>query len=166
MTISYIALGSNMEDPLAQIKRALQALSQLKQFQLMKTSSLYRSQPWGPVQDQPEFINAVVGLETELEPMALLAELQRIEQQLGRRREGERFGPRCIDLDIVLYGAECVDTETLQIPHPRLSERDFVLYPLLEIAPQLKLPQGEFLHTLREKCSNRLECLGSIGEMV
>lgn len=139
----YIGLGSNLNNPAQQINRALEALSKLPKSQLQKTSRFYSNPPMGP-QDQPDFINAVAALDTELEPLELLECLQKIEQQQGRERNMvQRWGPRTLDLDILLYGNIGLKTENLTIPHPGLNYRDFVLIPLREIAPDLKLEKME-----------------------
>ena len=129
----YIALGSNQADPVAQVTRALTALAALPQTRLLDHSSLYRSAPLGP-QDQPAFINAVALLETELEPESLLDALQDIELQAGRVRKAERWGPRVLDLDLLLYADAAIDQPGLRVPHPHLHERAFALVPLAEIA--------------------------------
>ncbi|MDZ7663414.1 2-amino-4-hydroxy-6-hydroxymethyldihydropteridine diphosphokinase [Thiohalophilus sp.] len=132
MIDSYIALGSNLDDPLAQVRQAMYELAQLRASRLRAASSLYRSAPMGSA-DQPDYINAVVALETELSPHALLDALQAIEQAHGRVREGERWGPRPLDLDVLLYGEETINDQRLTIPHPGMTERAFVLFPLQEI---------------------------------
>ena len=147
----YIGLGSNMTEPRAQISRALQALSQLSASRLLKHSSLYASKPMGP-QNQDNYVNAVACLQTTLAPLALLAECQNIEQQHGRARNGERWGPRTLDLDILLYAQDIVQQPELVIPHYGMKQREFVLYPLHEIAPELRLPCGSSLVQLLELC--------------
>ena len=151
MPRSYIALGSNQGDPVQQVQTACGALRELPRSQLVACSSLYRSAPMGP-QDQPSYINAVLALDTELEPAALLDNLQRIELEHGRVRKAERWGPRTLDLDILLYGDQLIRTERLQIPHYHMHARAFVLYPLAEIAPALKMPDGTALETLLQNC--------------
>ena len=136
---AYIGLGSNLNNPAEQINKAVEALNNLPKSQLKKVSQLYPNPPMGP-QDQPDFINAVAALDTELEPLELLKYLQKIEDQQGRERNIiQRWGPRTLDLDILLYGDVYLHTEKLTIPHPGLSYRNFVLLPLREIAPDLKL---------------------------
>jgi len=139
--ISYIALGSNLQSPLKQVQNALQRLEQLPTSTLLEHSSLYQTSPVGGPLDQPDYINAVAKIATQLPAQNLLFELQTIEQEFGRIRL-ERNGPRTLDLDILLYGDEIIDTEQLTIPHPRLMERAFVLFPLTEIAANLVLPDG------------------------
>ena len=126
--VVYIGLGSNLQNPESQVRRAIQALGELPGSGVQAASSLYRSTPMGP-QDQPEYVNAVVQLATGLSPGELLDRLQRVEQAHERVR-GQHWGPRTLDLDILLYGDEVIATERLQIPHPGLAQRNFVLYPL------------------------------------
>ena len=149
MAIAYIALGSNLHTPLEQLKRALNALAQLPQTQLMAVSSFYRSKPLGP-QDQPDYLNAVVEISTALSPLALLDELQRIENEQGRVRL-RRWGERTLDLDILLYGDEIIQTERLTVPHYDMHNREFVIVPLAEIAPNLTLPNGQKLAELADR---------------
>jgi 2-amino-4-hydroxy-6-hydroxymethyldihydropteridine diphosphokinase len=138
MTIAYVALGANLGDPVATVCSAFAALAELPQTTLAAMSPLYRTAPVG-ITEQPEFINAAARLETELAPEALLDALLAIEQEFGRVR-GERNGPRTLDLDILLYGDEVIDTPRLSLPHPRLHLRAFVLCPLADLAPTLPLP--------------------------
>ncbi len=151
MPLVYVALGSNQGDPVAQLRAACQAMNELTDSQLLACSSLYRSAPMGP-QDQPSYVNAVVALQTSLEPEALLDQLQRIEQEHGRVRKAERWGPRTLDLDILLYDKQVINSPRLQIPHYHMHARAFVLYPLAEIAPQLQMPDGVHLVSLLENC--------------
>jgi 2-amino-4-hydroxy-6-hydroxymethyldihydropteridine diphosphokinase len=139
MTIirTYIGLGSNLENPVAQVQQALLALQNFPNTEFIAASSLYRTPPLGPQQAQPDFINAVAALDTRLSPDALLSELHAIEQKQGRKRTGERWGPRTLDLDIILYGDLVLNTPTLTIPHPGLPERDFWLIPLKELRKKL-----------------------------
>ncbi len=139
MITAYIAIGSNLGDPIAQAKLAIKALQELPQTHVSKTSSLYSSQPMGP-QDQPNYINAVVEIKTTLAPLDLLDATQAIEQHQGRVRKDERWGPRTLDLDILLYGNETIDEPRLTVPHYGMKVREFVLYPLAEIAPNFILP--------------------------
>lgn len=140
-TPAYIALGSNLDEPVQQVRRALAELAQLSATRLIVHSSLYRSAPMGP-QNQPAFVNAVAALLTRLSALELLAQLQAIERSMGRQPPVLRWGPRVIDLDILLHGETRSDTLALQLPHPGLPLRNFVMAPLAEIAPQLSLPQG------------------------
>jgi len=139
MPDAYIGLGSNLADPRAQVERALQSLARLPQTRLLRSSRLYRSAPWG-VLDQPEFINAAAALDTALSPHDLMQALLGIEREAGRDRGGERWGPRILDLDLLQYGALRLAEPGLQLPHPHLHERAFVLLPLAEIAPHLDVP--------------------------
>lgn len=146
----FIGLGSNLDDPLDQVRRALEELEQLPQCHLVRHSSLYRSDPVGP-QDQPDFINAVAELHTTLEAEPLLDQLQAIEQA-HRRVRRIHWGPRTLDLDLLLYGGHTIDSERLRVPHPFMGERAFVLWPLAEIAPRLVLPDGTELTDLLDQC--------------
>lgn len=148
--LTYIGLGSNLDNPESQVKTAIEALAGLSQIRLQDRSSLYRSAPMGP-QDQPDYVNAVVKLSTGLEPEALLDKLQGIERVQGRVRT-QRWGPRTLDLDILLYGQCVVATERLKIPHPGIAERSFVLYPLAEINGQLEIPGLGRVQSLLEQC--------------
>ncbi|WP_394127873.1 2-amino-4-hydroxy-6-hydroxymethyldihydropteridine diphosphokinase [Vibrio hepatarius] len=147
MITVFIAVGSNLGDPVSQANVAIDALKQLPKTQFVQTSSLYSSTPMGP-QNQPDYINAVVELTTELTPLELLDCTQTIELEQGRVRKEERWGPRTLDLDILLYGNEVMDSERLTVPHYGMKEREFVLYPLAEIAPNLTLPCGTRLDDL------------------
>jgi 2-amino-4-hydroxy-6-hydroxymethyldihydropteridine diphosphokinase len=139
METAYIGLGSNLADPHAQVEAGIRALSKLPKTRLIARSRLYRSAPWGRP-DQPEFVNAVVRLESALEPRELLDHLLEIERAAGRERDGTRWGTRVLDLDILAYAQRRVAEPGLQVPHPHLHERAFVLVPLVEIAPDLHIP--------------------------
>jgi 2-amino-4-hydroxy-6-hydroxymethyldihydropteridine diphosphokinase len=132
---AYIALGSNLGEPERQVRDALGELAGLPGSSLLASSQLYRTAPVGPP-GQPDYVNAVAALETRLSPRALLQELQAIERRHGRRRDGTRWGPRTLDLDILTYGDEQIDEAGLRIPHPELSHRAFVLVPLADVAPK------------------------------
>ncbi|SON48248.1 2-amino-4-hydroxy-6-hydroxymethyldihydropteridine diphosphokinase [Vibrio tapetis] len=147
MITAYIAIGSNLADPVEQAKLAIEALKSVPKSTFVNASSLYSSTPMGP-QDQPDYINAVAEITTELTPMELLDCTQAIELEHGRVRKDERWGPRTLDLDILLYGDEVIDTERLTIPHYGMKVREFVLYPLSEIEPNLQLPDGTKLANL------------------
>lgn len=151
MTKVYLGLGSNLAEPVRQISVALEALDKLLESSVVCCSSLYRSQPMGP-QDQPDYVNAVVLIQTDLAPLALLSAVQQIELQHGRQRKAERWGPRTLDIDILLYGDEQIDSQQLVVPHYGMKKREFVLYPLFEIAPQLQLPDGSTLAELVQQC--------------
>jgi 2-amino-4-hydroxy-6-hydroxymethyldihydropteridine diphosphokinase len=147
---AWIGLGSNLEDPLAQVSTALQELKLLPDTTLAARSSLYRSDPVGPP-GQPDYINAVAALDTRLEPEALLDALQAIEQMHQRVRK-THWGPRTLDLDLLLYGDQVISTPRLTVPHAYMTERNFVLWPLAELAPELILPDGRPLNTLLQHC--------------
>lgn len=149
---AYVALGSNLDDPRMQVERALAALGALPATRCVLRSSLYRSPPFGPV-DQPEFVNAVAGLLTELEPAPMLDALKNLESQLGRARPVVRWGPRRIDLDLLVHGETRIDTDGLRLPHPGIAERAFVLVPLAEIAPDLEVPHVGRVRTLLARVS-------------
>jgi len=152
MTRVYIALGSNLANPLHQVQSALNALAELPQTKLIATSSLYRTPPLGP-QDQPDYLNAVVALDTDLSAENLLDHTQKIELEHGRVRKDERWGPRTLDLDILLFGDEIINTERLTVPHYDMKNRQFMLYPLAEIAPELHFPTGESLQYVMTQLS-------------
>jgi 2-amino-4-hydroxy-6-hydroxymethyldihydropteridine diphosphokinase len=135
-TPAWIGLGSNLDDPPRQLDAAVAGLAQLPNTRLVAVSRRYWSDPVGP-QDQPRFLNAAAALLTQLGARQLHAALRALETALGKRPPAIRFGPRRIDLDLLAYGALTLDTATLQLPHPRLHERAFVLYPLAELAPEL-----------------------------
>lgn len=147
MITVYIAIGSNLNHPVQQTQHAIEALKTLPQSQFMQASSLYSSTPMGP-QDQPDYINAVVEIKTDLSPLELLNCTQSIELEHGRVRKDERWGPRTLDLDIILYGQQTIDNERLTVPHYGMKQREFVLYPLAEIAPELQLPDGVSLQSV------------------
>ncbi|MFV8782372.1 2-amino-4-hydroxy-6-hydroxymethyldihydropteridine diphosphokinase [Microbulbifer sp. SA54] len=158
MTRCFIGLGSNLEDPAGQLRSALSAIKALPRTTLVNCSSFYSSAPIGPG-EQPDYVNAVAELDTQLEPLALLDGLQAIEQQHGRERS-VRWGARTLDLDILLFGSETIDSPRLTVPHPRMAERNFVLEPLAELAPALELPDGNKLAVLLQGCPpNRLHKL-------
>jgi 2-amino-4-hydroxy-6-hydroxymethyldihydropteridine diphosphokinase len=158
---AYVALGSNLDDPRAQVERALTALEQLPQTRCVLRSSLYRSRPFGPVA-QPDFVNAVAGLLTALEPATLLASLQALETSLGRERPVVRWGPRRIDLDLLVHGSARIAQPGLELPHPGIAERAFVLAPLAEIAPDLDVPGvGRVSELLARLDSSELERLAA-----
>jgi 2-amino-4-hydroxy-6-hydroxymethyldihydropteridine diphosphokinase len=136
---AYIGVGSNLDDPRSQVLRAVSRLAELPTTRVVLTSPLYVSRPFGPVA-QPDFFNAVVGILTQLEPLTLLAQLCALEAALGRPEKRERWGPRVIDLDVLVYGRERRNDPELTLPHPGIVERNFVLYPLTDIAPDLDIP--------------------------
>jgi len=147
MTLAYIAIGSNLASPLEQVNAAVQALREIPQSKIVAVSSFYRTPPLGP-QDQPDYLNAAVVLETALDAETLLDNTQRIELQQGRVRKAERWGPRTLDLDIMLFGHETISTERLTVPHYDMKNRGFMLWPLFEVAPDLIFPDGIPLRTI------------------
>lgn len=152
----YIGLGTNLSDRVGNYIRAREELAASPLIQFMRTSSLYRSEPWG-MAEQPWFLNAVLEIETSLPPDDLLAELKRIEQDMGRMPSDVHWGPRLIDLDIILYGDMVMDSPTLRIPHPYCTERLFVLIPLVELDKNLVHPRsGKLFRTyLKELRKNQ-----------
>ena len=154
MTVAYIAIGSNLASPLEQVNAAVKALADIPESRILAVSSFYRTPPLGP-QDQPDYLNAAVALETTLAPEELLNHTQRIELQQGRVRKAERWGPRTLDLDIMLFGDAVINTERLTVPHYDMKNRGFMLWPLFEIAPELAFPDGE---TLRDRLTALQTC--------
>ncbi len=157
-TPAFIGLGSNLDEPVRQIDAAFAGLASLPNTLLIARSPSYRSKPVGP-RDQPDFINAAAALLTELDAPALHAALRALEVALGKRPPPVRFGPRRIDLDLLVYGTSVIDTPQLKVPHPRLHERAFVLYPLFDIAPALWIPGRGRLATLRAAVAGDLPSL-------
>lgn len=148
----YIGLGSNLAEPRQQLRNALEALEGIPSTRLVGVSSLYASDPLGPP-DQPRYNNAVAVLDTSLTPLDLLDALQAIEQAQGRERKAERWGPRTLDLDILLFGDRVLAEPRLTVPHYHLHARAFVLYPLAEVAPAaLRLADGRHLSELLAAC--------------
>jgi 2-amino-4-hydroxy-6-hydroxymethyldihydropteridine diphosphokinase len=147
---AYVGLGSNLDDPPRQLALALGQLGALPSTRLVAVSSPYRTAPFGPVA-QPEFVNAVAALLTQLAPEPLLERLRAIELELGRGPVRERWGPRRIDLDLLVLGCERRSGEALTLPHPGIPERGFVLYPLREIAPDLEVPGAGVVRQLAAK---------------
>jgi len=147
---AYIGLGSNLEDPQQQVEQAFRELAALPDSRLSGGSRRYRSDPVGPA-GQPDYINAVARLETRLEAHDLLDQLQAIENAHQRRR-AVRWGPRTLDLDLLLYGNETIHSERLIVPHPYMAERNFVLYPLADLTADLTLPNGQSLRSLLAHC--------------
>lgn len=141
MAIAYIALGSNLQHPAQQVTRAFNAIAEMPSTTLLKQSSLYKTAPVG-YDNQPDFINAVAMVETELAPEAMMQHLLDIEQQFGRERPFPN-APRILDLDLLLYDNITMQTDLLTLPHPRMQSRGFVMLPLAEIADDLVLPSGE-----------------------
>ena len=146
---AYIGLGSNLSKPIEQIEKAIEKIGIIPKSRLLSVSSLYLSKPMGP-QDQNDYINAVLALETALSAIELLNALQSIENNAGRVRKENRWGARILDLDIILFGNEIINTDRLTIPHYGMSEREFVLLPLAEISPELILPNDESITELSQ----------------
>ena len=138
-TPAYVGLGSNLDRPAVQIDTAFSMLAEIPETRLVLRSSLYRSAPLGGI-EQPDFSNAAAGLLTRLDARALLAELQQIERRRGRQRDGSRWGPRVIDLDLLAFGRQVIDAPGIRVPHSGIAQRNFVLLPLREIAPDLDIP--------------------------
>ena len=155
--IAYIGLGSNLDLPLTHIKQAAEALNQIPQTQLLALSPLYQSKAVGPG-DQPDYINGAAALETSLPPLKLLHQLQAIENKQGRKRGPVRWVARTLDLDLLLFGSITLETDELTIPHPRMTERNFVLFPMRDLAillsPALTLPDGRSIINLAQNCNN------------
>jgi 2-amino-4-hydroxy-6-hydroxymethyldihydropteridine diphosphokinase len=146
--IVYVGLGSNLGEREATLRQALAALDSSDGVSVVRISSFRETDPVGKV-DQPRFVNAAAALETDLGPRKLLERLLDVERSLGRERSREeRWGPRTLDLDLLLYGEETIEEPGLEVPHPRLAERAFVLEPLLELDPDLRLPDGRRLRDL------------------
>lgn len=146
---AYVALGSNLGDSRQHLLDAIEALAALPHTQVIARSKIYRTPPWGMV-DQPEFLNAVVTLETALGPHELLDALLQIERAAGRQRNGERWGPRTLDLDLLHVVGKTVNDERLTLPHPHIADRAFVLLPLHDVASDLEIPgQGKVVDLLR-----------------
>ena len=152
----YIGLGSNQGDAIDNVCRAIEELGRSSSIRLQRCSSLYRSAPVGYL-DQPDFVNAVCQASTSLSAEDLLEELQQLEQKAGRRRDGVRWGPRVLDLDLLLYDNAILESETLVVPHPRMHQRAFVLYPLQEISPGLQIPGRGSVDKLAALCA-RQDC--------
>jgi len=149
VTVAYVGLGANLGDRERQLRHAAELI------EAARLSTIRETEPWGLV-DQPRFLNAVAELETELTPRELLDRLLDVERSLGRVREGPRWGPRAIDLDLLLYGERRVDEPGLHVPHPRLHERLFVLEPLAELAPDAVVPGLGTVSALLTRLQSRL----------
>lgn len=148
---AFLMLGSNIGDRAGYLKEAVEAIANLEGSEVRRVSSVYETEPWGK-KDQGMFLNQVVEVETELEPRELLTACQKIEKTLGRKRE-ECWGPRTVDIDILLYGENVIDEETMKVPHPLLSERRFVLVPLAEVVPEVSIPGlGETVRNVLKGC--------------
>ena len=171
---AYVGLGSNLNDPVTQIKTALVALNDIPQTRCVQQSGLYSSAPLAlgvaAADQQPDYINAVAALDTRLAPLQLLEELQALEQRHGRIRGAEQWGPRTLDLDLLLYADTQWQSRALTVPHPRLHERSFVLYPLFDIAPEIQVPGQGRVRDLAARCRvhDTLSCvpLGPVKEQM
>jgi 2-amino-4-hydroxy-6-hydroxymethyldihydropteridine diphosphokinase len=150
---AFIALGSNLQDPQAQVERALQTIANTPNIKLIKASSLFKTAPIG-YDNQPDFINAVAEIETDLSPLELLHSLLEIETQHGRERPFPN-APRVLDLDVLLYGNIELNTAELTLPHPRMYTRGFVMLPLAEIAPKINIGNHGYADELASKCDNQ-----------
>ncbi len=151
-TRCYIGIGSNLNQPIKQVCAAINAFKNLPQIFFKQSSSLYQSRPMmGSPSGQADYINAVVALNVALTPLQLLAQLQTLERDFGRSPQHAHWGARELDLDILLFGELEMSTEQLTIPHPGLARREFVVYPLFELAPNLLLPAGEDLKTVKDR---------------
>lgn len=156
--VCFVGLGSNLGNPIKQVNGALGELALLPETHLMVCSSLYKSSPIGPSR-QPDYVNAVAELETRLSAQDLLIKLQEIEQRHQRSREA-RWGPRTLDLDLLLYGSDVIHGDNLVVPHPEMHKRNFVLIPLCEIAPQLTIPgRGQITELLQECPDNEISVI-------
>ncbi len=151
---AYVALGSNLADPAEQVTAALGRLPGIPGTRLIARSRLWASRPLGS-QDQPDFVNAVAGLLTQLDARELLGELQALERAMGRTDPVVRWGPRSIDLDLLALGSDELSEPALCLPHPGVHERDFVLYPLAELAPELWIPGRGRVEALARRVANR-----------
>ena len=152
MPAVYVGLGSNLDNPVAQLNRAQAALRDMDFIRFDRISPYYCTRPWGAIKDQPDFVNAVAKIDVQVSPHDLLRALQGVErQQLRVRNQHQRYGPRTIDLDILLFDQSVITTDILTVPHPRMAERDFVLYPLYDIAPDLVVPGGMSVRQLKDR---------------
>lgn len=152
-TTVYIGLGSNLSDPRLQVSQAAQAIAEIPACETLALSAQYLSKPMGP-QDQDDYINAVIAIETSLPALELLDALQAIENAAGRVRKDNRWGARILDCDILLYGDEVIENERLTVPHYGMKVREFVLLPLAEIAPNLSLPDGSSISHLASEINH------------
>lgn len=180
MLTSYVGIGSNLNCPMQQVRLAVAALGHIERTEVAAVSSLYGSSPMGP-SDQPDYCNAVVQLNTALSASQLLTACQAIEVRQGRKRvdrgastdsqgrsgRADKWGPRNIDLDLLLYADQRINLPGLVVPHPGLHQRDFVLYPLLELSPRLDIPGLGPAATLADRCkSHALSCFGPIESVL
>ncbi len=159
---AYVGIGSNLDSPEEQVRQAITALNDLPDTIVVSESGLYRSAPLGPV-EQPDFLNAVVGLLTQVPARELLEMMHEVERKLGRKRDGDRWGPRSIDLDLLAYAAQIVEEDGLKLPHPGIAERNFVLLPWQEIAPTYRVPGLAAVAELAAKISTTDPRINRIG---
>ncbi len=152
----FIGIGSNLDEPQEQLRKAVAALNDIRDTRLRRVSGIYVSRPMGPA-DQADYLNAVAELETELAAHDLLDALQAIEHDQGRRRDGERWHERTLDLDILLYGSQCINDRDLVVPHPGMHNRAFVLYPLQELDADISVPGKGHINALIQQ-----ELLGEV----
>jgi 2-amino-4-hydroxy-6-hydroxymethyldihydropteridine diphosphokinase len=158
---AWIGLGSNLGQPEARLGEAISRLKETEGIQLKRCSGFYRTAPWGNV-EQDDFINAVAVLDTTLQPLDLLTALLNIENQMGRTRSADRWGPRCIDLDLLTYEDLQLKSPELELPHPRMQLRAFVLQPVLELDPDFSIPGiGPAAACLASLEPQQLEYIGS-----
>jgi 2-amino-4-hydroxy-6-hydroxymethyldihydropteridine diphosphokinase len=164
---AYIAIGSNLNEPERQVLAAFERIAMLPQTRLEARSRLYRTRPMGP-QNQPDFVNAAAGVLTQLTPRGLLDLMLAIERAMGRDRRGgrERWGPRIIDLDLIWFAGEPIDEPGLQLPHPGVSDRNFVLYPLADIAPDVRIPGHGWVSDLKARAGGEGLSLMQTGDSV
>ena len=152
---AWLGLGSNLDGPVAQLQHAFKLLSETAEIEVLQSSSLYRTPPWGD-EEQGDFVNAVIQIETSLAPLTLLHVLQSIENEMGRQRNDRRWGPRVIDIDLLLHGDSEIQSTELELPHPRMHERAFVLLPISELAAELEIAgRGALMEILP-----KLDCSG------
>jgi|TARA_B110000238_G_scaffold199953_1_gene248473 2-amino-4-hydroxy-6-hydroxymethyldihydropteridine diphosphokinase len=151
ITDAYVGIGSNLQNPFLQVASAIEQLSIIDETKLHSFSSLYSSRPMGPP-DQPPYVNAVAWLKTRQNAHSLLLTLQAIENEHGRTRDGERWGPRTLDLDILVYGNLTLRSQVLTVPHPGIKSREFVLYPLHEVNKNLMIPNLGAIHRIQPRC--------------
>ena len=154
---AWLGLGSNLQQPLQQLQEAIDKIALADGIEVLEISSFYRTPPWGD-QHQDDFINAVVQIETSLDPLPLLRVLQLIENEMGRQRSGRRWGPRLIDIDLLLFGDLQLQSVDLEVPHPRMHERAFVLVPLAELDVNLKIPGRDDM----VKLLSNIDCKGIV----
>jgi len=160
---AWIGLGSNLGEPEARLREAIRRLEESDSIDLKRCSAFYRTAPWGK-EGQDEFLNAVLVIDTILQPQQLLTALLDIEQQMGRERSGERWGPRCIDLDLLTYEDLVLKSPSLELPHPRMQLRAFVLHPVLELDPDFYIPGiGPAQASLAGLESQAVESVGPAG---